>query len=177
MSNSADVALFGGGCFWCLEACFNRLRGVSAAISGYAGGSMDNPNYRTVCSGNSGHAEVVQIHFDAQQVSYEQLLDLFFALHDPTTLNRQGADIGSQYRSVIYYRDAAQQQAALAAIARHQPQWAAAIVTELSPLPHFYPAEDYHQRYFDSHSHEPFCALTIAPKLAQFSRKFAALLK
>lgn len=177
MSDGSATALFGAGCFWCIEACFNRLRGVSAAISGYAGGQLENPDYRAVCTGRSGHAEVVQIHFDPAQISYDQLLDVLFTLHDPTTLNRQGADVGSQYRSVIYYADAAQQAAALAAIARHQPHWPAPIVTEISPLPRFYPAEDYHQRYFDSHGHEPYCALTVAPKLAKFSRSFAALLK
>ncbi len=177
MTTAIETATFGGGCFWCLEAIFSRLAAVRSAESGYAGGHLVDPTYKQVCSGDTGHAEVVQICFDASQLSYETLLDIFFTIHDPTTLNRQGEDVGSQYRSVIYYHNEQQRLAAQAAIIRHQPEWPDAIVTQLAPLDTFYPAEDYHRQYFELHGHEPYCALTVAPKVAKFEQRYAALLK
>lgn len=177
MSSNEQIAVFGGGCFWCIEACFSRLRGVIEAQSGYAGGHVENPGYKLVCTGTTGHAEVVQIRFDPQQVSYETLLEVLFTIHDPTTLNRQGEDVGTQYRSAIFYGDDSQRLAAEAAIARFADHFADPIVTEVVPLTVVYPAEDYHRAYFESHGHEPYCAYTVAPKVKKFTTKFAPLLK
>lgn len=160
-------ATFGGGCFWCVEAVFEEMEGVAEVISGYAGGERANPSYEEVCSGRTGHAEVVQISFDPGKVSFSELLDHFFATHDPTTLNRQGADVGSQYRSVIFYQDEDQRQAALAKI-RELDQSGAfdqPVVTEVEPLPEFYRAEGYHQDYFAKNPNAPYCRIVIAPKL------------
>lgn len=162
-----QIATFGGGCFWCLEAVFERLPGVSAVVSGYAGGKKPNPTYREVCSGTTGHAEVVNIHFDPQKISFDELLDLFWVCHDPTTLNRQGADVGSQYRSAIFYHDEDQHRAAEAsktalAASRTYPN---PIVTEIAPLDKFYEAEDYHQDYFRNNTDAPYCRYVIQPKL------------
>lgn len=159
------VATFGTGCFWCTEAVFERLDGVLEVTSGYMGGTVEHPTYRQVCTGSTGHAEVVQITFDPARIGYDTLLDWFFKAHDPTTLNRQGADEGTQYRSAIFCRDEAQQQAARAAITRHQPDFAQPIVTEVTAASTFWPAEAYHQDYFRNNSQQPYCRAVIAPKL------------
>lgn len=159
------LATFAGGCFWCLDAVFLRIAGVKNVVSGYTGGHTPNPTYRDVCSGQTGHAEAVQIEYDQQIISYEKLLAIFFAIHDPTTLNRQGNDIGTQYRSAVFYHDETQHQAALQAITALQSQFNDAIVTEVVPLTTFYPAEIDHQGYYDAHSNQPYCTAIIAPKL------------
>ena len=169
-------ALIGGGCFWCVEAVFLQLQGVEKVTSGYAGGHTLNPSYEDICRGDSGHAEVILIDFDEQQISYSQLLEVFFATHDPTTLNRQGNDVGTQYRSVIYYLDATQQQAAAEMIAALQAE-GVNVVTELSAAPKFYPAEDYHQNFFAKNPNQGYCNFSIPPKLNQLRSKFQHLLK
>ncbi len=169
-------ALFGGGCFWCVEAVFLQLQGVKKVISGYAGGHTLNPSYEDICRGDSGHAEVILIDFDEQQISYSQLLEVFFATHDPTTLNRQGNDVGTQYRSVIYYLDAVQQQTAAEMIAALQAE-GVNVVTELSAAPKFYPAEDYHQNFFAKNPNQGYCNFSIPPKLNKLRSKFQHLLK
>jgi len=174
-----EQATLGGGCFWCLEAVFEQLKGVVKVVSGYAGGKLENPTYRQVCGGNTGHAEVVQVTFDPTVLSFHDLLRVFFASHDPTTLNRQGADVGTQYRSVILYHDAAQRAVAEATIANlNQARiWDRPIVTQLAPLSKFYPAEDYHQGYFRAHQEEGYCQYVISPKVAKFRKQFADRLK
>jgi len=167
-----EVALLGGGCFWCLEAVYRRVKGVKSAVSGYAGGAMPDPDYRTVCSGATGHAEVVEITFDPDVISFPELLDIFWVIHDPTTLNRQGADAGTQYRSVIFYQNEAQKAAAEASMAKAQSQFEDPIVTELSAAPRFYPAEPYHQHYYDLNAEQGYCQVVIAPKLQKFMRHF-----
>ncbi|MDM1754747.1 peptide-methionine (S)-S-oxide reductase MsrA [Acinetobacter towneri] len=169
-------ALFGGGCFWCVEAVFLQLQGVEKVTSGYAGGHTLNPSYEDICRGDSGHAEVILIDFDEQQISYSQLLEVFFATHDPTTLNRQGNDVGTQYRSVIYYLDATQQQAAAEMIAALQAE-GVNVVTKLSAAPEFYPAEDYHQNFFAKNPNQGYCNFSIPPKLNKLRSKFQHLLK
>lgn len=169
-------ALFGGGCFWCVEAVFLQLQGVEKVTSGYAGGHTLNPSYEDICRGDSGHAEVILIDFDEQQISYSQLLEVFFATHDPTTLNRQGNDVGTQYRSVIYYLDAVQQQTAAEMIAALQAE-GVNVVTELSAAPKFYPAEDYHQNFFAKNPNQGYCNFSIPPKLNKLRSKFQHLLK
>ena len=173
------TATLAGGCFWCLEAVFLRLRGVHRVESGYAGGHVENPNYRAVCSGTTGHAEVVQIEFDPEVISYRELLEVFFAIHDPTTLNRQGADVGTQYRSAIFYHDQAQQQTAERTIAELEEQkiWDDPVVTEIVPLERFYPAEDYHREYYDRNPEQGYCQVVISPKVAKLRQKFAEKLK
>lgn len=174
-----QIATFAGGCFWCLETAFNRLEGVESAISGYMGGTLENPSYEDICGGETGHAEVVQINFDADTISYRELLEMFFTLHDPTTLNRQGNDAGTQYRSAIFWHSPAQKIEAETLIA----ELAAAnafgrpIVTEITEAPLFWPAEDYHQRYFERNPRQPYCMIVVAPKLAKFREKFAQRLK
>jgi peptide-methionine (S)-S-oxide reductase len=172
-----EIALLGGGCFWCLEAVYHRVEGVTSVVSGYAGGTLPDPDYRSVCSGTTGHAEVVEITYDPQIVTYEDLLDIFWVIHDPTTLNRQGADTGTQYRSVIYYRDEAQRDAAEAAIEQAQGAFNDPIVTELSPAPHFYPAEAYHQNYYDLNPSQGYCQVVIAPKVQKFLKTFQGKVK
>lgn len=174
-----EVATLGGGCFWCLDAVFRALNGVTQVQSGYAGGHLKNPGYQAVCSGETGHAEVVQIHYDPQQISYADLLEIFFAIHDPTTLNRQGHDIGTQYRSVIFYHDPDQRQQALACIDRLNQQqiYNRPIVTEVVEAPVFYAAEAYHQDYFSLNPRQPYCQAVISPKLAKFRSRFASRLK
>lgn len=174
-----QTATLAGGCFWCLESAFNRVDGVAEAVSGYMGGSTENPSYAEVCGGASGHAEVVQIRFDAARIGYRELLDLFFELHDPTTLNRQGNDVGSQYRSAIFWHDETQRDTALAVIAElgAKRTFARPIVTEVTPAGRFWPAEAYHQRYFERNPQQPYCAHVIAPKLAKFCARHAARLK
>jgi peptide-methionine (S)-S-oxide reductase len=164
-------ATFGGGCFWCMEAVFERVDGVKSVASGYAGGSMSDPNYKEVCNGDTGHAEVIQIEFDPAKVSYEQLLEVFWAAHDPTQLNRQGADTGTQYRSIILYHDEAQKAAAEKSLAAAQKEFGGKIVTEIKPLTKFYPAEDYHQDYYRQNSSAPYCSVVIAPKLKKLKEK------
>jgi peptide-methionine (S)-S-oxide reductase len=174
-----ETATLAGGCFWCLEAVFLRVRGVERAESGYAGGHVENPTYRAVCTGSTGHAEVVQIDFDPQQVSYRELLEIFFAIHDPTTLNRQGADVGTQYRSAIYYHNDEQKAEAERTIRELNEQkiWEAPIITEVTPLDKFYPAEDYHREYYDRNPEQGYCQVVISPKVGKLRQKFAEKLK
>jgi peptide-methionine (S)-S-oxide reductase len=169
-----QIAVFGGGCFWCIEAIFNRLTGVKSAISGYMGGHVDNPSYRQVCNGDTGHAEVVQVTFDPSQIGYRDLLEVFFTVHDPTTVNRQGNDVGEQYRSVIYYTTPAQEREAEETIAALNAAKAfpEPIVTTVESAAKFYPAEDYHQLYYDNNATQPYCQFVIAPKLRKFEKKF-----
>ncbi len=174
-----DTATFGAGCFWCVEAVFQRLRGVDTVVSGYSGGKISQPTYREVSSGLTGHAEVVQITYDPSVISYEQLLEVFFYTHDPTTLNRQGADEGTQYRSVIYYYNEAQRVAAEKVKIKVDASkvYEQKIVTEITAFDRFYPAEDYHQGYFNSNGSQPYCRVVIAPKVGKLSDKFQHLLK
>jgi peptide-methionine (S)-S-oxide reductase len=171
---ATEVATLGGGCFWCLEAVFQRLRGVSRVVSGYAGGHVANPSYEAVCTGRTGHAEVVQVHFDPAVISYRDLLSVFFTIHDPTSLNRQGADVGTQYRSVIFYHSPEQKKAAQDVINALTTErvWRDPIVTEISPLPEFYPAEDYHQDYYNRNPNQPYCQVVVAPKVAKLRQHF-----
>ena len=169
-------AIFGGGCFWCTEAVFLSLKGVESVISGYAGGRIENPSYEQICNGDTEHAEVIQINFDDQQIDFKQLLDVFFATHDPTTLNRQGNDVGTQYRSVIYFENAEQQQQASDYIDSLKAD-GLNIVTELSPVPTFYPAEDYHQNFYARNPSQGYCNFAIPPKLMKLRSKFNGLLK
>jgi peptide-methionine (S)-S-oxide reductase len=166
-----ERATFGGGCFWCLEAVFARVPGVCAVTSGYAGGLKDNPTYREVCSGSTGHAEVVQVEFDPSRVSYEALVRLFFDAHDPTTTNRQGADIGTQYRSIILCENEAQQLAARRLMPETQAVHAQPVVTKVVPLERFWPAEEHHQDYFANNPYAPYCQAVIAPKLRKLDEK------
>ena len=163
--NKTELATFGGGCFWCMEAVFERLHGVKSVTSGFAGGRTTNPTYEQVCAGDTGHAEVTQIEFDPAQISYEKLLDVFWQAHDPTTLNRQGADEGPQYRSLILYHGAAQKLAAEKSKAAVQKNFKHPIVTEIAPFTKFYPAEDHHQEFYDHHTNYGYCRMVIAPKL------------
>lgn len=174
-----ESATLAGGCFWCLEAVFDELKGVTSVASGYAGGKVDNPTYQQVCSGTTGHAEVVRVDFDPALVSFKDLLRIFFTIHDPTTRNRQGADVGTQYRSAVFYHSPEQQQAAQQVIAELTGAsiWDAPIVTEVSPLPTYYPAEDYHQEYFARNPEQGYCRAVIAPKVAMFRSKYLAQLK
>jgi len=174
-----QTATLGGGCFWCLEAVYDELRGVEEVISGYAGGYSANPSYEEVCTGETGHAEVVQVRFDPAQVSYRDLLTLFFTIHDPTSLNRQGADVGTQYRSVIFYHDAEQKAQAEAVMAELSAArlWDRPLVTELAPLETFYPAEAYHQKYFARNPYQGYCRMVIAPKVAKFRQHYQERLK
>jgi peptide-methionine (S)-S-oxide reductase len=174
-----ETATLGGGCFWCLEAVYKDLRGVERVVSGYAGGTVENPTYEQVCGGRTGHAEVVQITYDPEVVSFRDLLDVFFTIHDPTTKDRQGADVGPQYRSIILYHDAEQKEAAESAIAelREKGVWRAPIVTEVVPLEKFYPAEAYHQDYYEQNPRQRYCQIVIAPKVAKFRQQYLANLK
>jgi len=170
-TNTTELATFGGGCFWCMEAVYERLPGVIAVTSGYAGGHTENPTYPQVCGGDTGHAEVTQIKFDPAKISYAQLLEVFWQAHDPTTLNRQGADTGTQYRSIILFQDERQKLIAEQCKLAAQKTFTQPIVTEIVPLKKFYPAEDYHQGYFDAHGHAPYCQMVIAPKLEKLEHK------
>lgn len=172
-----EKALLGGGCFWCIEAVYSMTKGVHSAISGYAGGARKNPSYEQVCTGATGHAEVVEITYDTEVITYEEILDIFWAIHDPTTLNAQGADKGTQYRSVIYYFDEVQKEKAMASIASAQTHWNDPIVTELSIAPEFYPAETYHQNYYQEHPTQGYCYVVIAPKIEKFMTKFGDKVK
>jgi peptide-methionine (S)-S-oxide reductase len=173
-----NVAIFAGGCFWCTEAVFNELRGVESVQSGYIGGAVDDPSYEQVCSGRTGHAEAVRIEYNSSEISYSELLDIFFHTHDPTTLNRQGGDTGTQYRSAIFPQNGVQAGEAEAAIARNQASWDNPIVTSIEPNAPWYPAEAYHQRYFETNgTKNGYCAAVVAPKLAKFRKGYAARLK
>ena len=174
-----EKATLGGGCFWCIEAVFNQLQGVESAVSGYAGGAKPNPSYEAVCNGDTGHAEVVQVTFDPDLLPYREVLEVFFTVHDPTTMNRQGADVGSQYRSVIFTHSAEQEKAARAIIAELDAEkvWDDAIVTEVKPAPPFYPAEDYHQEYYARNPGQGYCQAVIRPKLTKFRKAWAQKLK
>lgn len=174
-----EKATFGGGCFWCLEAVYDQIEGVEIVVSGYAGGHTPNPSYEQVCTGRTGHAEVTQITFDPEVVSYEDLLNVFFSIHDPTTLNRQGADVGTQYRSIILAHTPEQKAAAEAKIAELEEVslWDIPIVTQVEDLGKFYPAEAYHQDYFTQHPNEGYCRVVIAPKVAKFRKQHLDKLK
>ena len=169
-------AILGGGCFWCLEAAYQMIRGVKRVTPGYAGGTTKDPSYEAVCGGKTGHAEVVMIEFDEAQIRYEDILDVFWAVHDPTTLNQQGADVGTQYRSIIFYTDDRQKATAEASRDAAQKLWDKPIVTEIQPLEAFYPAEDYHRNYFAQHPEQAYCQIVINPKLAKLRQKFQHLL-
>ena len=170
-TNQTELATLGGGCFWCLEAVFELLPGVESVTSGYAGGHTEKPNYKDVCAGETGHAEVVQIAYDPKKISFEKLLETFWEIHDPTTLNRQGNDIGTQYRSVIFYHNDAQKLAAEKAKAAEQVNWPKPIVTEIAPLTKFYSGEDYHQDYYRSNSSQGYCRIVIRPKVEKVEKK------
>lgn len=170
-SGQTETAILGGGCFWCIEAVYEHVPGVKSVVSGYAGGHVTNPTYEQVCTGTTGHAEVAKITFDPAVISFEKLLEVFFDAHDPTTLNRQGADEGSQYRSVIFYQNEAQQKAAARAKIAAQAQWDDPIVTEVVPLKEFYAAENYHQDYFKNHPNQGYCAFVIKPKVKKLQDK------
>ncbi len=175
-----EVATLGGGCFWCIEAVFQRIDGVEKVVSGYSGGTVPNPTYEQVCTGNTGHAEVVQVTFDANKISYEEILDIFWHSHDPTTLNRQGNDIGTQYRSVIFYHDERQKETALKSLAESEKSglWKGKYVTEVSPLKEFYIAEDYHQNYYNRvGNRNPYCTVVISPKVQKLQKEYKRRLK
>ena len=180
-ANPANTALatFGNGCFWCTEAIFQQVDGVISVVSGYAGGTVDNPTYKQVCTGNTGHAEVLQIAYDPAKVTYDELLEVFWMTHDPTTLNRQGNDVGTQYRSVVFYHD--EEQRKLAETYKQKLEAAKAfdrpIVTEISPLTKFYAAEDYHQNYYNQNGEQPYCQFVVRPKVEKFKKVFAKKLK
>ncbi len=169
-----EMATIGGGCFWCTEAVYQQLIGVEKVVSGYSGGRIPDPTYEQICEGNTGHAEVIRIQFDSTIVSYRDILEIFFTIHDPTTLNRQGNDVGTQYRSVIYTHSAEQMATAREVIAAMAHVWDAPIVTELQEAPVFYPAEEYHQNYFLNHPMQSCCAFVVAPKVSKFRQAFAS---
>ncbi|MGB8218585.1 MAG: peptide-methionine (S)-S-oxide reductase MsrA [Candidatus Methanoperedens sp.] len=179
MDKHNETATLGGGCFWCLEAIFSELRGVEKVVSGYSGGSVPNPSYREVCAGTTGHAEVIQVTFDPGVISYKELLMVFFSVHDPTTLNRQGADVGTQYRSVIFYYTNEQKDVAREVIAEIEAAmlWSAPIVTEITLFNAFYPAEEYHQEYFKRNPDQMYCRVVIEPKVAKFRKQYLTKLK
>ncbi len=179
MSQDLQTATLAGGCFWCLEAVFDQLRGVESVESGYSGGRVQDPSYHDVCTGRTGHAESVQITFDPSVISYGDLLNVFFAIHDPTSLNRQGNDVGTQYRSAIFYHDEAQKAEAERVVGDLNAQhiWDKPIVTEVTKFDQFYPAEDYHQEYFAKNPYQPYCMAIVAPKVSKFRRHFMDRLK
>lgn len=172
-----EIVTLGGGCFWCTEAVYQQVQGVEKVESGYSGGHLPDPTYEQICEGNTGHAEVVRVHFDNATVSYRDMLEIFFTIHDPTTLNRQGNDVGTQYRSVIHTHSAEQMATAREVIAAMASVWDAPIVTELKEAPVFYPAEAYHQNYFVNHPMQSYCAFVVAPKVAKFRQVFASRAK
>ena len=174
MSNNSQVATLAGGCFWCLEAVYEEVSGVEKIVSGYSGGHVDNPTYEAVCSETTGHAEAVQITFDPEEISYKSILDIFFSIHDPTTLNRQGNDIGSQYRSAIFCHDDKQEEIAEDFIQKidSEGDMNDPVVTEVIPAPAFYPAEEYHQQYYRRNQWQGYCQIVISPKLAKFRKQF-----
>ena len=166
----SEVATLGGGCFWCLEAVFQRMEGVESVVSGYAAGHVPDPDYRSVCTGKTGHAEVVQVTFNPSTISYDEILDAFWKMHDPTTLNKQGNDVGTQYRSIILYHDEEQKDRAQKSLAAAQKDFPDPIVTQIEPLEKFYPAEGYHQDYFNQNPGNPYCTFVIQPKLAKMGK-------
>jgi len=172
-----ETAILGGGCFWCTEAVYLEVKGVTSVVSGYTGGHVEHPTYEQVCTGDTGHAEVVKLEFDPAVISYRDLLEIFFTIHDPTTLNRQGNDVGTQYRSVIYAQSPQQEAMARQVIAEMAHVWDAPIVTELAPAQVFYPAEDYHQDYFRQHPLQGYCAFVVAPKVDKFRKTYANRIK
>lgn len=178
-NTSLEKATLGGGCFWCIETIFDDLKGVEKVESGYSGGTVKNPSYEQVCTGSTGHAEVVQITFDPSVISYDKLLEIFFHIHDPTTLNRQGADVGTQYRSVIFYNDDNQKRTAEEVKEKIAKSglWEDPIVTEIVPYNEFYPAEDYHQDYYNNNKEKSYCSIVIAPKVRKFYKEYKDLLK
>jgi peptide-methionine (S)-S-oxide reductase len=178
-ANRLEVATLGGGCFWCLDPIFKEIKGVLKVEVGYSGGAVPFPDYKAVCTGNTGHAEVVQITFDPQAISYEEILEIFFTFHDPTTLNRQGADIGTQYRSIILYHNDTQRETARLVIDRFEQEkvWTEPIVTQVEPFEVFYKAEEYHQDYFVRNPGQGYCQVVIAPKVEKFRQKYALRLK
>ena len=177
--HNTELATLGGGCFWCLEAVFDQVVGVKNVVSGYAGGISKHPSYQEVCSGNTGHAEVVQITFDPLTLSYRDLLEIFFSIHDPTTLNRQGNDIGTQYRSVIFFHNEEQRSIADRVIREIEAKniWPNPVVTEVVEYTDFYPAEEYHQEYYQHNQYQPYCQVVIAPKLAKFRKQYLNMIK
>jgi peptide-methionine (S)-S-oxide reductase len=179
MSTATEQATLAGGCFWCLEAVFEKIDGVQRVVSGYTGGQTADPNYRLVCTGTTGHAEAIQVTFEPAKISYKEILELFFAFHDPTTRDRQGGDIGTQYRSAIFYHTPEQKRTAQDVMDRLRDEgiFKDAIVTELAPLGQFYPAEDYHQGYFEQNPGQPYCQAVISPKVAKLRKYFANRLK
>jgi peptide-methionine (S)-S-oxide reductase len=179
MSGKTEVATLAGGCFWCLEAVYDQLKGVEDVVSGYAGGAVKNPTYEQVCSGMTGHAEVIQIKYNPEVISFQDLLDVFFTIHDPTTLNRQGADVGTQYRSAIYYHTPEQKEIAerTISVVNGSKIWYHPIVTEVTPIDTFYAAEDYHQEYFARNPYQGYCRAVVAPKVAKFRKQHIARLK
>jgi peptide-methionine (S)-S-oxide reductase len=176
-NGKTEVAVLGGGCFWCTEAVYLEVRGVMKVESGYTGGQADSPTYEQVCAGTTGHAEVVRLEFDPEVISYRDLLEIFFTIHDPTTLNRQGNDVGTQYRSVIYYQSPEQEATAKKVIAEMAAVWDAPIVTQLEPAQTYYKAEPYHQNYFSQHPLQGYCAFVVAPKVAKFRKTFSNRMK
>ena len=178
INEKLEQATFGGGCFWCTEALFQQVKGVTQVVSGYSGGSVPGkPTYREVCSGLTGHAEVVQITYNPEEITYRELLIIFMTTHDPTTLNRQGADVGTQYRSVIFYHDETQKEVAEAVLPSLRSYYEKPIVTELSPLPKFFAAEDYHQDYYRNNSEQGYCQYVISPKLSKLREQYSDKLK
>ena len=179
MSETREVATLAGGCFWCLEAVYDELKGVTDVVSGYSGGRRPNPTYEQVCAGTTGHAEVVQVTFDPEVVSFRELLEVFFTIHDPTTLNRQGADVGTQYRSAVFYHSPEQKTTAEQVIKELNEAriWDAPIVTEVTPFSEFFPGEDYHQEYFVKNPGQGYCRFVVAPKVAKFRSKYLQKLK
>jgi peptide-methionine (S)-S-oxide reductase len=174
---ASETAVLGGGCFWCTEAVYLEVKGVTSVESGYTGGQVPDPTYEQVCTGDTGHAEVVKLEFDPDVIPYHDLLEIFFTIHDPTTLNRQGNDVGTQYRSVIYHQSPEQEATARRVIAEMANVWDAPIVTELSPPQPYYRAEDYHQDYFRQHPLQGYCAFVVAPKVAKFKKTYANRLR
>ncbi|HZF78784.1 MAG TPA: peptide-methionine (S)-S-oxide reductase MsrA [Rubrivivax sp.] len=172
-----QVITLGGGCFWCLEAVYEMVEGVTAVENGYSNGHVHKPSYEQVCSGNSGHVEVVRVTFDDEQISLREVLEIFFSIHDPTTLNRQGNDVGSQYRSGIYWHDPAQEAVAREVLAEANMAHGGKVVTELLQLANYSPAEDYHQHYFANHPNQGYCAMVVAPKVAKFRKTFTARIR
>ena len=177
MERHTEIAVFAGGCFWCTEAVFERLKGIISVMPGYTGGTVPNPRYEQVCTGMTGHAESVRIEFDPKEISYRDLLSVFFATHDPTSLNRQGADVGTEYRSAIFYTTEGQREAAEAFVNELNEQLPREVVTELVPLGQFYEAEDYHQQYYDNNAFAPYCQFVIEPKLRKLYKNFGEMLK
>ncbi|MEP7038065.1 MAG: peptide-methionine (S)-S-oxide reductase MsrA [Acidobacteriota bacterium] len=178
-NNNLETATLAGGCFWCTEAVFDNVRGVEDVVSGYSGGHTENPTYSQVCSETTGHAEAVQIKFDPNEISYEEVLQIFFGTHDPTTMNRQGNDVGSSYRSAIFYHSPEQKETAEKVVKNltDEDVFGKPIVTEITQFTNFYPAEDYHQNYFENNPNQPYCAAVVSPKVGKFRQKFADRLK